>query len=82
MTAHLRYVNPLLPVAAQDQYFAETARIAEMLGASNIPRSRAEIDAYLLAMQPELVASERTREVVRILMNAPAPSASCGPRVR
>lgn len=79
MTAHLRYVNPSLPVAAQDQYFAETARIAEMLGASDIPRSRAEIDAYLLAMQPGLVASERTREVVRVLMNAPAPSVSMRP---
>jgi uncharacterized protein (DUF2236 family) len=79
MTAHLRYVNPSLPIAAQDQYFAETARIAEMLGASNIPRSRAEIAAYLLAMQPELVASERTLEVVRVLLNAPAPSLSMRP---
>jgi uncharacterized protein (DUF2236 family) len=79
MTAHLRYVNPLLSVAAQDQYFAETAGIAEMLGASEIPRSRAEIDAYLLAMRPALVASERTREVVRILMNAPAPSFAMRP---
>ncbi|WP_167040557.1 oxygenase MpaB family protein [Burkholderia sp. Ax-1724] len=79
MTAHLRYVNPMLSVAAQDQYFAETARIAEMLGATEIPRSRAEIEAYLLAMQPALVASERTREVVRILMNAPAPSFAMRP---
>lgn len=79
MTAHLRYVNPSLSVAAQDQYFAETARIAEMLGASDIPRSRADIDAYLLAMQPGLVASERTREVVKVLMNAPAPSVSMRP---
>jgi uncharacterized protein (DUF2236 family) len=79
MTAHLRYVNPLLPVSAQDQYFAETARIAEMLGASNVPSSRAGIDAYLLAMQPQLMASERTREVVRILMNAPAPSVAMRP---
>ncbi|SMG57164.1 oxygenase MpaB family protein [Paraburkholderia susongensis] len=79
MTAHLRYVNPVLSVAAQDQYFAETARIAEMLGATDIPRSRAGIEAYLLAMQPALVASERTREVVRILMNAPAPSLAMRP---
>lgn len=79
MTAHLRYVNPSLAVAAQDQYFAETARIAEMLGASNIPRSRLEIDAYLQSMQPELVASERTRELVRILMSAPAPSVAMRP---
>ncbi|MFP3565687.1 oxygenase MpaB family protein [Paraburkholderia sp. SIMBA_030] len=79
MTAHLRYVNPSLPVAVQDRYFAETARIAEMLGASHIPRSRAGIDAYLLAMQPELVASERTREVVKVLINAPAPSVAMRP---
>ncbi|MFM0038590.1 oxygenase MpaB family protein [Paraburkholderia strydomiana] len=79
MTAHLRYVNPRLPVAAQDQYFAETARIAEMLGAEHIPRSRAEIDTYLQAMRPALVASERTREVVKILMSAPAPSIAMRP---
>jgi uncharacterized protein (DUF2236 family) len=79
MTAHLRYVNPQLSVGAQDQYFAETARIAEMLGAENIPRSRAELDAYLLAMRPALVASERTREVVKILMSAPAPSMAMRP---
>jgi uncharacterized protein (DUF2236 family) len=79
MTAHLRYVNPALSVAAQDQYFAETARIAEMLGAVDVPRSRAGIDAYLLAMQPALVAGERTREVVSVLMNAPAPSPAMRP---
>ena len=79
MTAHLRYVNPALPVAAQDQYFAETARIAQMLGASDVPRSRVAIDAYLLAMRSELLASERTREVVRMLKHAPAPSAAMRP---
>ena len=79
MTAHLRYVNAALPVAAQDQYFAETARIAQMLGASDVPRSRAAIDAYLLAMRSELLASERTREVVRMLKYAPAPSAAMRP---
>jgi uncharacterized protein (DUF2236 family) len=79
LSAHLRYVNPALPIAEQDQYFAETARIAEMLGAVGIPRSRVEIDAYLLAVQPELEASERTREVVRILMDARPPSASLRP---
>jgi uncharacterized protein (DUF2236 family) len=79
LTAHLHYVNPALPIAEQDQYFAETARIAEMLGAADIPRSRAEIDAYLLAMRPELETSTRTREVVRILMKARPPSAALRP---
>lgn len=79
MTAHLRYVNPQLSVDAQDRYFAETARIAEMLGAQHVPRSRAEIDAYLLAMRPALVAGERTSEVVRIVLSAPAPSLTMRP---
>jgi uncharacterized protein (DUF2236 family) len=82
MTAHLRYVNPLLPVAAQDRYFAETARIAEMLGALDIPRSRAAIDAYLLAMRPQLAAGERTAEVVRVLRAATAPNAAVAPAGR
>jgi uncharacterized protein (DUF2236 family) len=79
LTAHLRYMNPTLPIASQDQYFAETARIAEMLGATHVPRSRAEIDAYLLAMLPELETSTRTREIVRILMNARPPNAVLRP---
>lgn len=79
LTAYLRFVNPALPGAAQDQYYAETARIAQMLGATDVPCSRAAIDAYLRAMQPQLEASERTREVVRVLMNAPAPRPSMRP---
>lgn len=79
LAAHLRYVNPSLSAQAQDRYFAETARIAEMLGATDVPRSRAEIDAYLLKMQPELEVGPRTHEVVRILMNARAPSPAMRP---
>ncbi len=79
LAAHLRYVNRALPRAAQDQYYAEMARIAHMLGATEVPSSCAEIDAYLLAMQPQLVASERTQEVVRILMEMPAPRPAMRP---
>jgi uncharacterized protein (DUF2236 family) len=79
LAAYLRYVNPALSGALQDQYYAEVAQIAERLGASSVPRSRAEITAYLQAMQPELVASERTREVVRVLMEAPAPRPAMRP---
>jgi uncharacterized protein (DUF2236 family) len=79
LSAYVRYVNPALSAAAQDQYYAETARIAQLLGATGVPTSRAQIDAYLLAMQPELEASERTREVVRVLMNVPAPRPAMRP---
>ncbi|RQR51413.1 DUF2236 domain-containing protein [Burkholderia sp. Bp9125] len=71
LAAHLRYVNPALPAELQDRYYAETARIAEMLGAQDVPRSRAEIAAYLTRMRPELEAGPRTFEVMRILLNAP-----------
>ncbi|CAG9249435.1 conserved hypothetical protein [Paraburkholderia unamae] len=77
--AYIRYVNPALPGEAQDQYYAEVAQIAELLGAVNVPRSRAEVAAYLQSMQPELVASERTFEVVRVLMEAPAPRPAMRP---
>jgi uncharacterized protein (DUF2236 family) len=79
LTAHLRYVNPSLSGAAQDQYYSETATIARLLGATDVPASRAEVEAYLQSMQAELVASERTREVVRVLMNAPAPRPAMRP---
>jgi uncharacterized protein (DUF2236 family) len=71
LAAHLRYVNPALPGELQDRYYAETAQIAERLGAQAVPRSRAEVSAYLADMQPELEAGPRTLEVMRILLNAP-----------
>jgi uncharacterized protein (DUF2236 family) len=70
LAAHLRYVNPSLSPTAQDRYYAEVARIAQMLGATQVPTSRAEIAQYLASMQPELEAGPRTHEVVRILMDA------------
>ncbi|EIY2633809.1 DUF2236 domain-containing protein, partial [Pseudomonas aeruginosa] len=38
-----------------------------------------QIAAYLEAMRPRLRCDERTREVVRILFNAPAPSTLARP---
>ncbi len=70
LAAHLRYVNPALPLEAQDRYYAETARIAQLLGATDVPASCAEIAAYLCAIQPELETGPRVQEVVKILRNA------------
>jgi uncharacterized protein (DUF2236 family) len=74
MTAHLRYLNPQLSLADQDRYYAETAIVAERLGATDVPKSRRTIEDYLQRMRPHLVCDERTREVMRILKDAPAPS--------
>lgn len=58
-----RYGQPGMSPADQDRYFAEMACVAERLGADPIPSSRAEAEALVQAMRPELLADGRTREV-------------------
>ncbi|MDR5731027.1 oxygenase MpaB family protein [Caballeronia sp. LZ025] len=79
LAGYLRYVNPALSEADQDRYFDETATIARMLGARNVPVTRAQIEAYLTAMRPELQAGDRTQEVIRALKDAPTPSIAMKP---
>ena len=74
LAAHLRYRNPDLSGADQDKYYDEIAVIAERLGAQNVPRSRQQIADYLERIRPQLVCDERSHEVIRLLLNAPAPS--------
>ena len=74
LAAHLRYRNPSLSPADQDRYYAEIALVAERLGARDVPHSRAEIDAYLTAIRPQLTCDHRSHEVIRLLLEAPAPS--------
>ncbi|WPN29346.1 oxygenase MpaB family protein [Pseudomonas sp. P5_109] len=74
LAGHLRYRNPHLSPADQDRYYAEIAMIAERLGARDVPRSRQEIADYLERMRPQLLCDERSREVLRLLLNAPSPS--------
>lgn len=79
LNAHLRYLNPALPGAEQDRYYTEVARIAEALGARDVPCSRRDVDDYFRARLPELQCNDRTREVMRILFTAPAPSRLAAP---
>ncbi|KOC92861.1 oxygenase MpaB family protein [Winslowiella iniecta] len=74
LAAHLRYKNPRLSAQEQDRYYAESARVAEALGARDVPKSQQQIADYLQSMRPQLRCDARTREVTRLLMNAPAPS--------
>ena len=79
LAAHLRYRNPHLSDADQDRYYDEIALVAQRLGAQNVPRSRQQIADYLTAIRPQLVCDERSREVIRLLLNAPAPSVMAKP---
>lgn len=79
LAAHLRYRDPGLSPARQDQYLAEQARLARMLGAEDVPEDRAALTAYLRAMRPQLRADERTREVSRLMIAQPSPSLATAP---
>jgi uncharacterized protein (DUF2236 family) len=75
LAAYLRYRNAGLSAADQDRYYAETALIAEKLGAAEVPKSRAAVAAYLGRVRPELRYDHRTREVARALLEQPASPA-------
>ena len=74
LAAHLRYRNPHLSAEDQDRYYDEIALVAERLGATQVPRSRQQIAEYLDQIRPQLRCDERSHEVIRMLLNAPAPS--------
>jgi len=79
LDAWLRYAEPDMSRADQDSYFADFARIAEALGTVDVPRSRAEADALIARIRPELVVDARTREVARMVLDQPAPSVAVRP---
>jgi uncharacterized protein (DUF2236 family) len=69
LAAYLRYRDPHFPVAQQDRYFAETAQVAERLGASDVPKTAAAVSAYFDRMRPHLRADDRTHAVARALLS-------------
>ncbi|KFK95556.1 MULTISPECIES: oxygenase MpaB family protein [unclassified Serratia (in: enterobacteria)] len=79
LASYLRYRNPHLSPARQDAYYQEAARVAEALGARDVPTSCAAVADYLQQMRPQLICDERTLAVVRILLAAPVPSALARP---
>lgn len=79
LQSHLRYRNPGLCATDQDRYYEEVALIAERLGATGVPRSRHDVAIYLDNVRPQLCCDDRSREILHILLNAPAPSAIAAP---
>jgi uncharacterized protein (DUF2236 family) len=64
-----------VPRAAADRYYDETRRVAEVLGARDVPRSEDEVTAYFTTVQPRLAFTERSRTVLQVLerMRLPVP---------
>ena len=67
LAAYRRY--RVLPMAGADvdRYYDETAVVAERLGATAVPRSRAEVRAYYAAVRPELGRSDASVELLDFL---------------
>ena len=72
LDAWIRYVEPRMSSADQDRYFSEMEQVAQGLGASPVPRTRAEARRLIQAVRPELVCDARTREVARLVLTQPA----------
>lgn len=62
-----------IDASGEDAFLAEQVRAGELLGASDLPASRADVDAYFAAVRPELVASPIARRAARRLAWAPLP---------
>ncbi len=62
-----------LSARERDRYFAETARLAEALGAQRVPRSAAGVAAYFRRVQPQLRYDERSYTVLQVLRRAALP---------
>ncbi len=74
-----RYGTRRLGPAEQDRYYAETAAVAELLGARAVPKSAEAVEQYFQAMRPQLAWDHRAREVHRILFATRAPNAAIAP---
>jgi uncharacterized protein (DUF2236 family) len=71
LEARRRYAELSMPRREQDRYFAEMREVAVRLGAGPVPSSHGDLVAYMEGRLPELEASDRSREVVRLLLDPP-----------
>lgn len=65
LDGHLRYAPHPIRGREIDGYWDEVARVPEMLGATGVPRSRYEVEDYLLRVRPELEASRDALDSAR-----------------
>jgi uncharacterized protein (DUF2236 family) len=66
MTAYDRYVRRL-STSEKDRYLREQAHIGRLGGATWVPESVAELEAYVLRMRPTLAASPELLELLRYM---------------
>jgi uncharacterized protein (DUF2236 family) len=67
LRAHRRFDPFPVRGADIDRYFAETATVAELLGATEVPRTRRQVRDYLTGMRTELRADAQAQDLVAFL---------------
>lgn len=63
----------IVDAEAEDRFLAEQVRAGALVGATDLPASRAEVERYFADVRPELVASPVARRAARRLALAPLP---------
>ncbi len=77
LAGYRHYCRRELPPGAADRYYGETRRVAEALGARNVPASEAAVARYLANVRGQLRYDERSRVVLEVLsrIHLPVPMA-------
>ncbi len=72
LTAYRAYAGPLSP-EERDQYFAESARSAVLVGIprERVPRNSAEMRAYFARVRPSLCLSQSALDAIRFIVWPP-----------
>lgn len=67
-----RYGRPV-PATIADRYYDEFRCVAEALGAEDVPRTEAQVQAYFQSQWPQLRADARSHEVLQVLAAVTLP---------
>ncbi|MDE3210057.1 MAG: DUF2236 domain-containing protein [Pseudomonadota bacterium] len=78
LQGYRRYSHARLPAGAADRYYDEARRVAEALGARQVPASEREVEAYFQRIQPDLAFTDRSRAVLDLLWRVRLPVPAAG----
>lgn len=77
LQGYRRFARIAMPGDAADRYYAEVKRVAERLGAREVPASEREVVDYFADVHGALAFEQRSREVLAVLgrIRLPVPAA-------
>ncbi|HEV7777214.1 MAG TPA: oxygenase MpaB family protein [Luteibacter sp.] len=73
LAGYRSYCRHDLPPGAADRYYDETRRVAEALGARDVPASEADVVSYFAGVRDQLRYEERSRIVLDVLSRIRLP---------